>query len=59
MLSILASIILSHKKEIEETNLGTDLAKKLELDEQPNLQEKLVILPSQYRIRKTQVHMAK
>jgi hypothetical protein len=26
---------MSHKKEIEETNLGTDLAKKLELDEQP------------------------
>jgi hypothetical protein len=26
---------MSHKKEIEETNLSTDAAKKLELDEQP------------------------
>ena len=26
---------MSHKKEIEETNLITDAAKKLELDEQP------------------------
>jgi hypothetical protein len=26
---------MSYKKEIEETNLGTDEAKKLELDEQP------------------------
>jgi hypothetical protein len=26
---------MSHKKEIEETNLSTDSAKKLELDEQP------------------------
>ena len=48
---------MSHKKEIEEPNLGTEEAKELELKEQPKPHERLVILLHQYQIRMNQAHM--